>query len=131
MEASNLHYSLVSKIQGDAHSSLAVPEDVCPFPSSCWLHLLGFWGWIFQPADSGGMSVCQHHASDKSKWNKRHITIRETYFLPRPLLLLICQGNIDHAHQLSFHDLPITVFVILHQNLVCTCRPNWQDQPAT
>lgn len=55
----------------------------------------------------------------------------ESKFLPRPLLFLICQGNVDDTHQLRFDDLPITRFVVLHQNLVCAFGTNRQYQPAS
>lgn len=54
------------------------------------------------------------------------ISIHPSEFIPRPLLFLICQGNVDHAHQLRFDDLPVTGFVVLHQNLVCTFGTNRQ-----
>lgn len=54
------------------------------------------------------------------------ISIHLSEFIPRPLLFLICQRNVDHAHQLCFDDLPVAGFVVLHQNLVCAFGTNRQ-----
>lgn len=91
--------------------------------------------WLLQTASArnpGSLSKAssQGEQAHKESWEEKRCS-REKKCLPRPLLFLICQRNVDHTHQLGFNYLPIAGFVVLHQNLVCTFRTDGQYQPSS
>lgn len=55
--------------------------------------------------------------------------LREEQILPRPLLLLVCERDVDDAHELRLDDVPLAGLVVLHQHLVGPLGPHGHDQP--
>lgn len=55
--------------------------------------------------------------------------LREEQILPRPLLFLVSERDIDDAHELGLDDVPVAGLVVLHQHLVRSLGPHGHDQP--
>lgn len=89
---------------------------------------------LFSPLFSTD-SICQGSRTRSAKprgassEGEEGVFLREEQILPRPLLFLVCERDVDDAHELGLDDVPIAGLVVLHQHLVRSLGPHGHDQP--